>query len=590
MNGTIEITETAIEIDGRPTQLISGAIHYFRIHPALWRDRLEKAVRMGLNCIETYCCWNLHEPHPGKFDFSGILDCERFLQTAQELGLHAIVRPGPYICAEWTNGGIPPWVMALPGCRLRCSNKVYLDAVKKWFDVLLPKLHRLQYTEGGPVLLMTAENEYGSFGRDSEYIRALWRMFLDHGFDIPIVTADGGSLDCLLGGTVEELPVTLTFGCGNELDHFAVKRQLIPSGPDFCMEYWCGDFDHWQYPHRHADTRKVTEGLDRMLGAGASVNLYMFHGGTNFGFNNGANQGAYLYLNYRADTTGYDYDAPLSECGDPTEKFFALQNVIRKYRPDAAFGTPCPVRKAAYGQVKLTEFAPLAEHLEELSSVHESAELESMESFGQNQGFLFCRTELRGPATNPPAVLRFYGLRDRVQAWLDDRYLGAVFREDGDMSLPLEFETRSATLSLLVENTGHINFGPSFGRDFKGILGGVTVNYQYQDNFRIYPLPLDNVDALTFAPFRTVAENRPTFYRGRFTVKDPADTFLRFPGERGVVWINGFNLGRYWNVGPGSTLYVPGPVLKDGENEVLVFELHKLDHEFVEFIDRPLYS
>ncbi len=586
MNHTVSITNTAIEIDGKPVQIISGAIHYFRVHPEQWRDRLAKAVQMGLNCIETYFCWNLHEPAPGKYDFSGILDFKRFITIAHELGLYVIVRPGPYICAEWENGGIPPWVMALPGCRLRRNNPVYMKAVTSWFDVLLPMLSLLQYTCGGPVIIAAVENEYGSYGRDSDYLRALRDMFLNHDFDVPLITADGGGDNSfVLGGSIDECPVTLTFDCGNVLKYFDDKRQLRPDGPDCCMEYWVGAFDHWGRAHSTIETVNAADKLDEMLAAGASVNLYMFHGGTNFGFTNGANKDTEPFGDYAAHVTSYDYDAPLNECGDPTEKYFAFQQVIKKYRPDAAFGEPQPGRKSAYGMVELTESAELFGQLSFLSEPQYTNDTETMESFGLNQGFMLYETTLRGPI-DPPEMLRIYGLRDRAQIWLDGKYIGAMFRTENEPTFPITFSEKTARLQVLVENTGHINYGPHFGYDLKGILQGITIRYQYQDNYTCYPLPLDDLSSLKFTSEVKNTENKPTFYRGNFDVNVPADTFVKFPGVKGMVWINGFNLGRYWNIGPGNTLYVPAPVLRQGRNEIIVFELHKLKRLAVELSDR----
>ncbi len=585
----VEIIRSEIKIDGQTVQIISGAIHYFRIHPGQWRDRLQKAVQMGLNCVETYFCWNLHEPVPGEFDFSGILDFERFIKTAQELGLYVIVRPGPYICAEWDNGGIPPWLMNVPGCRLRRSNAPYLATIKRWFDALLPKLRQLQYTNGGPVIMAAVENEYGSFGRDSEYVKSLHQLYLEHGFDIPLITADGGGNNYyLLGGSVPDLPVTLTFDCGDVLGYFADKRKLFPDGPDFCMEYWLGAFDHWGSPHHTIETENAAKKLDMMLQAGASVNIYMFTGGTNFGFTSGANMGtAPVGDDYFPHTTSYDYDAPLNEAGDPTKKFFALQSVIRKYRPDTP-SRPVPIsKKIPYLPIRLTESAVLLEHLDELSEMRKTGDTEPMEAFGQNQGFILYRTRLRGPVGDPPVDIKIYGLRDRAQLWRDGSYLGTAYRNDKKISFPVKVPAEGSRLDVLVENMGHINYGPFFGKDLKGIVDGITVGYQYQNDYECFPLPLNDLSGLTFTKMAGIQSDRPTFYRGEFEIAETADTFLVFPGVKGVVWINGFNLGRYWNIGPGNTLYVPGPVLKKGCNEIIVFELHKLNSSLLGFVDSP---
>jgi beta-galactosidase len=592
MKNNVEITCSEIKIDGKAVQIISGAIHYFRIHPEQWSDRLQKAVQIGLNCVETYFCWNLHEPVPGEFDFSGILDFERFIKTAEDLGLYVIVRPGPYICAEWTNGGIPPWLLNVPGCRLRRANVPYLAAVKRWFDVLLPKLRQMQYTNGGPIIMAAVENEYGSFGRDSEYVKSLHKMYLEHGFDIPLVTADGGGNNYyLLGGSIPDLPVTLTFDCGDVLGYFAGKRMLFPDGPDFCMEYWLGAFDHWGAPHHTIDIENAAKKLDMMLQVGASVNIYMFIGGTNFGFTSGANMGTAPFGDdYLPHTTSYDYDAPLNEAGDPTPKYFALQRVIRKYRREASLKQVPVTKKITFPPVRLTESAVLSEHLDELSEMRKTSDTEPMEAFGQNQGFILYRTILRGPVGDPPVDIKIYGLRDRAQLWCDGTYLGTAYRNDKTISFPVKVPAEGSRLDVLVENMGHINYGPFFGKDLKGIIDGITIGYQYQNDYECFPLPLNDLSKLTFSKTAVMKSDCPVFYRGEFELKETADTFLTFPGEKGVIWINGFNLGRYWNIGPGNTLYVPAPVLKVGFNEIIVFELHKLNSLQVEFVDHPLWN
>ncbi len=576
------ISNGAIRIDGVPTQIISGTIHYFRVCREQWADRIAKAKMMGLNAIETYVCHNLHEPEPGKFNFSGMLDLEAFLDEIERAGLYAIVRPGPYICAEWENGGLPAWLCARPSVEFRCMNPVFLEAVDRFFDELLPRVKKHLHTAGGPVVMMQIENEYGSYGNDKPYLEHMRSAFLRNGIDVPLLTSDGPEDWMIQGGTLPGCFQTLNFGSRAE-ESFANGRKYRPDGPDFCMEFWNGWFDHWGEEHHTRAPQDAAAELDVMLRNGASVNFYVFCGGTNFGFTAGANGNGDKPGDYAPTVTSYDYDAPLSEWGDPTPKFFAFQEVIRRYRPEAPFGPPEPVRKDTYGKVTLTASAPLLGELDRLAEKHESVRPPTMEACGQSFGFIHYRTRLTGPFRDR---LYFPEVHDRVTAYVDGVYLGAVGRNDADRFLPIEVGPDGATLDLLVENLGRINYGPLVGRDPKGLPLGVGICWQMLSHFEVWNLELDNLDQVRYGAFGET-ENLPAFHRGEFEIDTPADTFLEFPGVKGVVWINGFNIGRYWNIGPGNTLYVPAPLLKPGRNEVVVLELHKLKESAVLFTDRP---
>lgn len=572
-----------VNIDGKTIQIISGAMHYFRIPRALWQDRLERAKACGLNAVETYMCWNLHEPQPGKFHFENNLDFETFIRMAGELGLYVIVRPGPYICSEWDNGGFPGWLTVLPGIRLRRMNQPYLEAVKRYYNEIMPRLAKLQYIRNGPVIAMQLENEYGSFAHDKEYLRYIRTLSVDNGIDVVLFTADGASDHFLQGGMLEGTPLTLTFG-SNSLKNFAVGRKYQPQGPDFCMEFWHGWFDHWSEKHQSRAPQEVAREVDDMLNAGGSVNFYMFHGGTNWGFNNGANE--FTGKDFAPIVTSYDFDAPVSECGDLTPKFFALQEVIRKYRPDAPFAAPPNPEKFAPAPVSLTESASLFDNLDALSRKHLCFEPEPMEKFGEQFGFIHYRKQLSGPVCD--AEFNFPDLHDRAQIYLDGRYLGTIYRNDDKLSLShIDIPAKGAQLDILVENMGHINYGLKVGCDLKGLTGGMSVYLQYQFNWEVRPIPMNDLSRLEFKTF-ALKKNYPAFHRGIFELTEIADTFVKFPGEKGVVWINGINLGRYWNVGPGATLYLPACYLRKGKNEIIVFELHNLVASSIEFLNYPL--
>ena len=580
--GKVEVRDRAVFIDGKATQIISGTIHYFRVHPEQWSDRIAKAKQLGLNGIETYLCHNLHEPQPGTFDFSGILDVERFLNEIQKAGLYAIVRPGPYICAEWENGGLPPWIASVPDMDIRCSDPAFLEIVDRYLDTVLPRIKKYLYTAGGPVIMMQIENEYGSFGKDKKYLQHIRERYLAHGIDVPLFTSDGPCDTMLLGGTLPECVQTVNFGSHSH-GAFEVSRRFRPDDPDFCMEFWNGWFDHWGEEHHTRSAEDAAADLDAILGCGGSANLYVFHGGTNFGFMAGANGNGDKAGKYAPTVTSYDYDAPLSECGDPTEKYFAFQEVIRKYRPDAPFGTPQPGKKQVPLPVKFTQTASLWSQLDRLAEKKHALKPLTMEKCGQGYGFINYRTIVDGPFET---TLFFPEVHDRVSAYIDGKYVGTVYRNDEERKLPLAVTGKSAVLDLLVENTGRINYGPLVGHEPKGLPLGVCLGYQQQIDFDIWNLELNDLSPIVYGEFQNLPQT-PAFHRGTFDAEAGVDTFICTPGVKGVIWVNGFNLGRYWEIGPQKTLYIPGPLLKQGKNEIVVLELHQLSGDSAEFTDTP---
>ena len=565
-------------LDGEPFRILAGAMHYFRIPPTLWRDRLLKLRAMGLNTVETYIAWNLHEPEPGTFRLDGWFGPARYLEIAAELGLHAIVRPGPYICSEWDLGGLPAWLLRDPAIRLRCSHPAYLAAVDRFFDALLPRLAPLQVTRGGPILAMQVENEYGSYGNDQAYLRHLADGMRARGIDVPLFTSDGPRDATLQAGTLPGVLKTVNSASGVEAALVRLRRHQ-PDGPLMVTEFWDGWFDHWGEPHHTRSPEDTAAALDDILAAGASVSLYMFHGGTNFGFMNGANSEGGIY---QPTITSYDYDAPLSEAGDPTPKYWALRDLIGRYAPLPGVALPAPAPRLAPASVTLPESAPLFGALDLLSSPIRLAAPEPMEMLGQSFGFTLYRTHVAGPAQ---PVLAIRGLHDRAQVFLDGRPAGVLERAAPGAGLSLAIPPGGATLDILVENMGRVNFGPDL-LDRKGIVGGVLLGEQYLFGWTIFPLPLDDLSRLAFRPSSTTGG--PAFYRGRLIVTEPGDAFLALPGwTKGVCWLNGVNLGRYWCIGPQRTLYIPATLLVQGENELIVLELHGAERPIVEFRDRP---
>ena len=425
---TFEIKGNQFYKNGKQIKIISGAVHYFRNLPGTWRDIFKKMRAMGCNCVETYCAWTLHEKKKGEFDFSGILDIEKFLKTAQEEGLMAIVRPGPYICAEFEFGGLPWWIQSEEDIEIRCMNASYIKYFDRYLDELLKRIKPLLCTNGGNVIMMQCENEYGYYGDDKKYLKYLHDGYRKRGIDVPLFTSDGTSRQDLLDGTTEGCLPTLNFGSRVE-ENFAEHDKMCPCVPKMCMEMWDGWFDAWgDEKHHTTDAKAYAKVVDDMLARG-SVNFYMFIGGTNFGFTSGANH----YETYAPDVTSYDYDALLSECGDVTEKYLEVRKVIQKHTGEDLPPVPENRPKAAYGKVKLNESASLFANLENLSKVQYSSVPRAMETYGSGYGYILYRTRLNRDYEN--VRLSFSEIGDRAQIYVNDELKGIVYVNDKEYSV-----------------------------------------------------------------------------------------------------------------------------------------------------------
>ncbi|MFF4081744.1 beta-galactosidase [Streptomyces sp. NPDC001777] len=571
----LEIAEDGFRLDDRPFRIISGGLHYFRVHPEQWADRLRKARLLGLNTVETYVPWNLHAPRPGEFRLDGGLDLPRFLDLAAAEDLHVLLRPGPYICAEWEGGGLPPWLLAQDGIELRSRDPRFLEAVDGYLAALLPPLKPYLSSADGPVIAVQLENEYGAYGNDTGYLADLAGLLRAHGVDVPLFTCDQPA-DLARGG-LDGVLRTVNFGSRVEegLDRL---RRLQPAGPRMCSEFWIGWFDRWGGIHTTRDAADAAADLDRLLATGASVNIYMFHGGTNFGLTNGANDKG----TYRPTATSYDYDALLDEAGDPTPKYEAFRETIARYAPVPDEPIPAPGPKLAPTVVELDASAALFDRTHLFGRPVLADRPQTMEELGQSFGFVLYETEL---PTAGPAVLRVDEVRDRAQVFVDGQPVGVLERENHEHALAFVAPRSGARLAVLVENQGRVNYGPGI-HDRKGLLGRVTVNDEEPAGWSSSPLPLDRLDDLAAAPAGPLVG--PAFHRGSFELGRPADAYLALDGwTKGHAWINGFPLGRYWSRGPQTTLYVPAPVLRPGRNEVTVLELHATTTRTVELRDRP---
>lgn len=578
MQNQIEIKDD-IYLNGEKFKIISGSIHYFRVVPEYWKDRLEKLKAMGCNTVETYVAWNIHEPNEGEFHFEEENDLCGFIELAQELGLYVILRPSPYICAEWEFGGFPAWLLTKPGIRLRCNNKVYLDCVERYYDKLIPMIVPYQFTKGGPVLMLQIENEYGSYGNDKEYLNALKTMMVERGIEIPFVTSDGTEDQMLADGGVEDVWQTANFG-SKGAERFDKLESVIGNQPLMCMEFWDGWFDHWgQGEHSVVGLEDHRKSLEDMLSRG-HVNFYMFHGGTNFGFMNGSNYDERLL----PDVTSYDYDAPLSEDGQITEKYLEFQKVISKFReiPKVEFTTP--ISRKSYGTLQVQEKTGLFDTLDTLSTAVREAMPLSMEELGQNYGYVLYRSTISRGKEIRSCEIR--GGADRAILFADGKQVD--IRNDYEMNKTTGFELadEQGTLDILMENMGRVNYGPEIELQKKGITHGVLVNGSFHMGWDMYSLPLEDISKVDFS--RGYGEGVPAFYRFAFKAEETADTFLDVTGfGKGCVFVNGKNIGRFWEAGPQKRLYIPGPLLKEGENEIILFETDGKAVDTISLMDTP---
>lgn len=576
-------------VDGKPVKLLSGAIHYFRMVPKHWEDSLYNLKALGFNTVETYIPWNLHEVQEGHFDFSGNKDVVAFVKKAEEIGLMVILRPGPYICAEWDFGGLPAWLLNEPDVKLRCHCPLFLEKVRNYFNVLLPLLAPLQVTEGGPVIMMQVENEYGSFGNDKEYLQALKTMMLEAGINVSLFTSDGAWDQALIAGTLIDDNILVTGNFGSRVNENLDNMEKFISThhkkwPLMCMEFWCGWFNRWEEDIILREASDVANCVKELVQRG-SLNLYMFHGGTNFGFMNGSCAGENGNL---PQVTSYDYDALLTEWGDPTPKYDAVQQIIHELLPDVEQQKPRMRRKKAYGEIRLNRRVSLFNTLESIAKKQVSVLPKTMEELGNGFGYVLYQTQVLG--TGKADRIKIVDASDRVQVYVDQQF--QTVQSQGEVGQ--EFKLHLAgeqELSLLVENMGRNNYGYKLlaPTQRKGIRSGVMVDNHFEMNWSQYALSLDNIEHVDFT--KEWLPNTPAFYEYEFEVEVAEDTFLDCSQlGKGVAFINGFNLGRYWSAGPIQYLYIPGPLLKVGTNKIVIFETEGKVALKLELKDYPVFK
>ena len=574
-------------LDGKPFKILSGAIHYFRIPEEDWYHSLYNLKALGFNTVETYVAWNLHEPIEGNFNFEGNLDIEKFLQTAQDLGLYAIVRPSPFICAEWEFGGLPAWLLN-KDMRIRSSDPAFVEMVGRYYDHLLPRLVSRLLDNGGNILMMQVENEYGSYGEDKTYLREIRRLMEERSVTCPLFTSDGPWRATLKAGTLieDDLFVTGNFGSKANFNFSQMQEFFDEYGkkwPLMCMEFWDGWFNRWKEPVITRDAEELAEAVHEVLEQG-SINLYMFHGGTNFGFMNGCSARGTIDL---PQVTSYDYDALLDEAGNPTAKYMAVKEMMATYYPEYPQLEPLYKESMEVENIPLVEKVSLFETLDSLTSPTESLYPKKMEELGQSYGYLLYRTEASWDAEEER--IRIIDGRDRAQLFVDGKWVATQYQTEIGEDIFYQGEKKALSrFDILIENMGRVNYGHKFLADTqrKGIRTGVCKDLHFMLNWEHYPLPLDNPEKIDFSKGWT--EGQPAFYAYDFEVKEPKDTYLELSEfGKGVAYVNGRNLGRFWNVGPTLSLYIPHSYLKEGANRIIIFETEGDYKEHIHLTRKP---
>ena len=577
-------------LDGQEFKILSGAIHYFRIQPEDWYHSLYNLKALGFNTVETYVPWNMHEPKKGQFDFQGILDIEKFLQIAQDLGLYAIVRPSPFICAEWEFGGMPAWLLT-EDMRIRSSDASYLQAVADYYDELLPRLVPRLLDKGGNILMMQVENEYGSYGEDKNYLRAIRQMMLDRGLDCPLFTSDGPWRATLRAGTLIEEDLFVTGNFGSKADYnFAQMQEFFDEHgkkwPLMCMEFWDGWFNRWKEPIIKRDPEELAQAVHEVLKQG-SINLYMFHGGTNFGFMNGCSARGVTDL---PQVTSYDYDALLDEQGNPTPKYFAVQKMMETYYPEYPQMKPLTKESFELRDIALSEKVSLFEALPDLAQPVESLYPVKMEDLGQSYGYLLYRTEASWDADEEK--IRVIDGRDRMQLFVDGKLMATQYQAEIGQDIFVAGEKKAThRIDILMENMGRVNYGHKFLADTqrKGIRTGVCKDLHFLLNWQQYPLSFENTENIDFS--KGWQPEQPAFYAFDFEMKALKDTYLDLSGfGKGLAFVNGVNIGRFWNVGPTLSLYIPHSLLKEGHNRIIIFETEGEYEESINLVNQPTFK
>ncbi|MEO8568039.1 MAG: beta-galactosidase, partial [Ginsengibacter sp.] len=568
------IKEGAFVYDGKPVQIHSGEMHFARVPEEYWRHRLQMIKAMGLNTVATYVFWNYHETAPGVWDFkTGNKNIREFIKIAQDVGLMVILRPGPYACAEWEFGGYPWWLLKEKSLVIRSYNQPFLDSCKTYINRLAEQVKDLQITKGGPVIMVQAENEFGSYVAQRKdislenhraYSAAIKQQLIDAGFDVPFFTSDGSWL--FSGGTIKgALPTA------NGEDNIDKLKKVVDEyhngmGPYMVAEFYPGWLDHWAEPFQKVTAESVVKQTEKYLKAGVSFNFYMVHGGTNFGFTSGANYNKEHDI--QPDITSYDYDAPISEAGWATPKYNAIRQLLQQSVSYKIPSVPAAIPVIEIQSVKLNKAVDLFTFKNTIQPVTSDTP-KTFEDVNQGDGYILYSRHFTQPIEGK---LEIKGLRDYALVYVNGEKLCELNRINNNYSCDIQIPF-NATLDILVENMGRINYGAEIIHNHKGIISPVLIDgNEITGNWNMYPLPMDiEPDLKSFSG--SYIKSHPVIYNGSFNLLKTGDTFLDMRSwGKGIVFVNGHNLGRYWHIGPQQTLYLPGCWLKKGQNKIVIFE------------------
>lgn len=577
---TFRIADGHFLIDEKPIQFFSGEIHPSRIPREYWQDRLKMVKAMGMNSISIYMFWNVHEPHQGEYNFSGNADIAEFVRLAQKEGLWVMMRPSPYVCAEWEFGGYPWWLLKEKDLAVRSKDPRFIDAYRNYVMQLGKQLSPLLIENGGPIIMMQIENEYGFYGDDKEYLAINRDIFREAGFTCELFTCDPPyTID---NGHLEGLYAAVNGGMKSK-DVIETQDRINGGGPYFVSEWYPAWFDVWAKKHHTSSVEKFITHLDTIFMNNISLNMYMAHGGSNFGFMNGANYDT--YMPYQSQTQSYDYDAPINEAGNATPKYFAYRDMVKKYHPaDYVIPeVPAPKKAVNVEPFKLDKVSFIENHR---PAVVKSDKPLSFEDLDQGYGYVLYETTLpKGKGWLKIKELRDYGI-----VLINNKRVGLVDRRTNLDSIYVTSPSDGTKLSLFIENLGRLNFGTFLADNRKGITETVYFDGKELTGWEMYGYPFESLDNLEFVkPDNNSGYEWPIVRKGTFTVTDMGDTYLNMSNfGKGSVWVNGHHIGRYWQVGPQQTLYIPAPWLKKGENEVIVFEMLKMWQDKLSGIDYPI--
>lgn len=581
--GTFTVGDKTFLLNGKPFVVKAAELHYPRIPRPYWEHRIKMCKALGMNTVCLYVFWNIHEQQKGKFDFTGNNDVAEFCRLAQRNGLYVIVRPGPYVCAEWEMGGLPWWLLKKKDIRLREPDPYFMERVKLFERKVGEQLASLTIQNGGPIIMVQVENEYGSYGENKAYVSAIRDIVRQSGFDkVTLFQCDWASNFEKNG--LDDLVWTMNFGTGADIDQqFRRLGELRPNVPQMCSEFWSGWFDKWGARHETRPAKAMVEGIDEMLSKGISFSLYMTHGGTSFGHWAGANSPGFA-----PDVTSYDYDAPINEYGQATPKYWELRHTMEKYNDGGKLPAPpkAPMPVITIPKFALTEYAPLGNGM---GSSVQSRDIRSFEDMDMGWGIADYSTAL--PKIPVGSMLTLNEPHDFAQVFVDGKYIGKIDRVKNEKTLMLPPVEKGAELCIRIEAMGRINFGRAI-KDYKGITKEVTISAEMDGheaswnlkNWTIVPIPDNYETAVKALSVGTETSKRTRqhanlltkagYYRGHFTLRKPGDTFLNMEAfGKGQVYVNGHAIGRFWNIGPQQTLYLPGCWLKQGRNEVIVLDV-----------------